>query len=140
MIMNHMITRRKFTAGMISIFATICSPIKVASATQPDSLKSGGLALENLSELVNENREGLVAVGKLYLRNNPFEADIVKLSGYVFDKQETTHNVNDMTSKDLHTWLQSRSCHDFSHGRIVDVQGWQLSITEARFCGLVSML
>lgn len=135
-----MMTRRKFTTAMISFFTVICSPVKIASARQRDSLNSGSMVLENLSELVSENRDSLVAVGDLYLRDHPLEADIVKLSGHVFNKQETIHIVSNMTSNDLHTWLQSRSCHDFAHGRIVDVKGWQLSITEARFCGLVSML
>ena len=135
-----MMTRRKFTTAMISTFAAICSPIKVASATQCDALNSGRIVLENLPKLVVENRESLVAVGDLYLCNNPLEADIVMLSRNVFSSQDATPNLKDMTSNDLHSWLQSRSCQDFTHGRIVDVQGWQLSITEARFCGLVSML
>lgn len=79
------------------------------------------------------DEDTILAVGKAYQKNNPYENNehnLVKL---------LTRNISadaDKTPK----LLQQRIVQDYKQGKMVMVEGWLLSVTEARQCALFSIL
>ena len=77
--------------------------------------------------------DGVVALGKAYLKTHPGEAHLEVLLGRLPGVD---------TTSDLRTQLPALSgaiTKDFRAGRVVTVQGWQLSRTEARAAAAVAL-
>jgi len=77
--------------------------------------------------------DGVVALGKAYLKTHPGEADLELLLRRLPGVDAT---------RDLRTQLPALSgaiSKDFRVGRLVTVQGWQLSRTEARAAAAVAL-
>jgi len=100
----------------------------------------GGLSLaEAISDIVRDLE--VSQVGKAYLVVQPDESSVERLISEIeraglderrgFD-QPSTH--------DLGLALANAVRHDFQCGRIVNVQGWRLSQTEARVCALAHLV
>lgn len=79
-------------------------------------------------------------VGEAFLKEYPEERNITRLvpllcQGYKKSPDELMR----MDRKTLIFWQREEVFNDFKVGRVIKVQGWLLSIFEARVCALVSM-
>ena len=75
-------------------------------------------------------------LGVQYRNANPHECTVTDLCSLILSNTDTIHNDRSR----LQTTLGVAVCDDFAVGRTVAVDGWILSITEARQCALFSML
>lgn len=85
--------------------------------------------------------ESAAWLGRYYLEVNPREADaalLVTLIGAA--RGPALPPASPTTGKALRESLEARIRNDFIFGNTVAVDGWLLSITEARLCALVSLL
>ncbi len=87
-----------------------------------------------------QNKESAKEVGLAYLKKTPKERDKQKLLTAISSilKKNHTHFIKADTPK-LREWLYVRRQLDFEEGRLVEVQGWLLSITEAQLCALAAL-
>lgn len=74
---------------------------------------------------VTIDRQAAEAIGNAYLALRPTEKNFLRLN--LAMAGIGPHNVNDAVRR------------DFATGRIVHVDGWALSRTEARLCALIAM-
>ena len=72
------------------------------------------------------------AVGAAYLRQNPDEADAERLAALLGP------DLGESEGPALASRLAARQRADFTTGRTVVVEGWVLSLTEARICALLA--
>jgi hypothetical protein len=80
-------------------------------------------------------------LGRFYLEVNPREADaalLVRLIGAA--RGPALPPVSAANDEALRADLNERIRNDFIYGNTVAVDGWLLSLTEARLCALVSLL
>jgi hypothetical protein len=80
-------------------------------------------------------------LGRLYLDGKPREADtalLVTLIGAA--RGPVLPPASPTTEEALRADLDERIRNDFIYGNMVAVDGWLLSLTEARLCALVSLL
>jgi hypothetical protein len=82
--------------------------------------------------------DSAVAVGREYLRHHPDERDLARirhgLSGALGGPVET------LDPAVLRERVRRRVRQDFAEDRIALVDGWILSITEARICALAALI
>lgn len=86
-----------------------------------------------------------VKVGSLYLRANPSEADPQRLEAFILRTLSSATAPGALTAGALHdpssfgTIIGQAVHEDFCNGDTVNVQGWILSRTEGRLCGLLAL-
>lgn len=87
-----------------------------------------------------KNRESFVAVGQRYLRGAPEEMRldllVKRLLPTVAERKTHRSYESDIS---FYETLQIQIKDDFRNKRMVNVDGWRLSVTEARFCGLIAL-
>lgn len=83
------------------------------------------------------NTESARAVGNAYLRANPNEADQQLLEGALFDSSSS--DGRHAYQPGFRAAILSKVRGDYAFGRVVTVDGWILSLTEARLCALVTL-
>jgi hypothetical protein len=95
------------------------------------------------SKLANffHNKESARAIGLEYLRIVPAEANARQLTHLICSPwaqryDETAH----ADAAKIKTILLRQQREDFEMGRIVELQGWILSQTEARLCALAALV
>ena len=87
------------------------------------------------------HRDSAARLGRLYLDEKPREADttlLVTLIGAA--RGPALPPPSPATDEALRADLEDRIRNDFTYGNTVAVDGWLLSLTEARLCALVSLL
>jgi hypothetical protein len=104
---------------------------------------SGGSVMREARRLAGMLRhpDSAAWLGRLYLEGRPREADaalLVTLIGAA--RGPALPPASPTTGKALRESLEARIRNDFIFGNTVAVDGWLLSITEARLCALVSLL
>ena len=75
--------------------------------------------------------------GEDYLKQFPAEKDQRKLADLL---SEGTESPNGSDSARLNKFFDNKIQEDFKNGRTVVVNGWVLSVTEARQCALYTLL
>jgi hypothetical protein len=86
------------------------------------------------------DRDSAAVVGRVYLSGMPSEASperLVRLLchfGCGWRRGLVT-----APAEQLRRWMREAVRNDFETGQIVTVDGWQLSVTEARVCALVAL-
>jgi hypothetical protein len=86
------------------------------------------------------HRDSAAVLGRLYLDTAPQEADAARLVTLIgAAKGPELPPVSTATDESLRASLEARIRNDFINGDTVAVNGWLLSITEARLCALVSL-
>ncbi len=81
------------------------------------------------------------AVGRAYLAAHPGEAGVDRLAGELeaaLRRSGCEPNHADLATLRVATAQQIKE--DFAQSRVVQVQGWVLSLSEARLCGLAALL
>ena len=126
--------RRRFVAHLLSLGALGASPgtAWAASSTTPhDPVAS------TLSRLLG-HPESAVVVGRAYLLIAPDAREPARLIDLLSASCDGLALDADLDT--LRPRLGRRIRQDFAEGRVVDVDGWRLSLTEARLCGLAALL
>ena len=83
------------------------------------------------------SRQVLRAFGKLYLELKPDESNYTKLAQELLgEKSDTIFS----DTADVQTQIEERIRRDFIDGTTIVLNGWILSVTEARQCAYFSML
>jgi hypothetical protein len=78
-------------------------------------------------------------VGREYLKIAPREADAAVLRHLIGDDRAMAAATGRASARAMREHLRTRARQDFEDGRIVTLQGWILSVTEARLCALVAL-
>jgi hypothetical protein len=136
---DHAISRRDFlmfsAAAAISLLAR--SQLPAISA-----LKGGEqmLLATRLAALLT-HKESAKVIGLEYVQKYRQEAD----ARVLLDRIASSLNVGDVgllgaASSNLHALLARTLREDFEVDRVVKLQGWVLSVTEARLCALAALM
>jgi len=128
-------TRRRFLAGLAAGI--------VGAALGLRLYWSGGSATREAMRLTGVLRhpDSAALLGRLYLDGNPKEADTARLVTLInAARGPALPPVTAAPDESLRAGLEERIRNDFIHGDTVAVDGWLLSITEARLCALASLL
>lgn len=123
------IKRRQFMLGAIGLgFSTVLW--RQAGWWGVDGARLAGLL---------EHRESAWVVGQQYLRLVPDEARTRVLTTRLVDGLPIGHRVFGLTDDQLRASLLRLSQQDFREGRVVELDGWMTSVTEARLCAVTAL-
>jgi hypothetical protein len=129
--------RKDFIALSTLAAASICIPF--LNCTGPDPELDKKLAVpETLSKLLDEKT--IKEIGKAYGISTPDEYSIKKLEQQLEKDNEGKTVSPTSPAKDAYAFLEKNSQHDFESGRTVVLNGWVVSLTEARQCALLSLI
>jgi hypothetical protein len=127
------LTRRRFLALAVVLAPWLYAARAVAAAATP----RGAAPADRLARLFH-HPESAIVVGRAYLRSAPTEADI---DGLVTALAATLdRDVSSLAEHDLRAQIERRVLEDFTTGATLHLDGWILSRTEARLCGLVTLV
>jgi hypothetical protein len=133
--MSLRVTRRTVLAGLAAGI--------VGAAVGLRLYRSGGDALPEAARLAGmlPHADSAARLGRRYLHGKPREADAATLVTLISSARgPALPPISATTDEALRADLDERIRHDFIIGNTVAVDGWLLSITEARLCALVSLL
>lgn len=132
------LSRRQISSFLLGLSSLIFLHPGPTFSGRVEASKEGSLA----EELVNFFKEKSSAkiIGQEYLRSYPRERNVTLLLQGIFSNNsgrfvDLKHN----RKLKLRAYLSRQRREDFEQGRIVEVQGWILSETEARHCALVAL-
>jgi len=93
---------------------------------------------EGLSAVIN-NKDSAVVIGREYVRLTPNEANKTILADLILKRTEGAgfFGREQLNNKVIKEYVQKSVRSDFHHERIVKVNGWLLSETEARVCAFI---
>jgi len=129
------LTRRGFLRMACAIVAMV--------PTRLPELFAGTVVSPSLDRLVSKlvgffhDKDSARAVGREYLRIAPVEADTMKLTELICAGRQERYA--ELSQVNVRRMLLHQPREDFDKGRIVNVQGWILSETEARLCALAAL-
>lgn len=132
-------TRREFLAvaggagatALVVAFRPWRVLVETASAAAPP---------ERLAGLFRDP-ESARRIGRAYLRQTPGEAKTGLLAGLVTaDLPGGVTGISGLSEAELRERLSRQMVDDFAQGRTATVQGWVLSLTEARLCALTTLV
>lgn len=83
--------------------------------------------------------ESARAVGRAYLCVTPAERDREALARLLADGEPARVGASRTRAAELRATIARRIRDDFAHGRTTVVDGWVLSLTEARVCALAAL-
>lgn len=87
------------------------------------------------------DKKSATVIGLEYLRSYPAERDVGLLLDRIFSTRSKLRSEIAGAVTDRHRRvLAMQTREDFECGRVVEVQGWILSLTEVRLCALVALL
>jgi hypothetical protein len=95
------------------------------------------------STLVNilRHKESARIIGLQYLRVAPSEADAQRLVHLIcLGVAENQRSFYEADPERLREFLRLRMRRDFEEGQIIKLQGWMVSVTEARLCALTALV
>jgi hypothetical protein len=95
------------------------------------------------SKLANffHNKQSARAIGLEYLRLVPVEANARRLTQLICSSWKQRYDeLSNADAAKIKTILLRQQRRDFENGRIVNLQGWILSQTEARLCALAALV
>lgn len=128
--------RRVFTLLSGSALAALFLP-SLNCSVGPDYEK---LTVPPPSELsLIADMKGIEEIGNAYLKLRPEEADSVKLSRLLFSGEIKGRDIPAAQQDELSGLLNRKVRNDFTNGAIIELNGWILSVTEARQCAWLSL-
>jgi hypothetical protein len=130
------VTRRQWLTGALTAaFSLLCPRLYAPAPSAP----ARALLRARLSGLV-ANQASARIVGQAYLRVMPAEfASDVLLDRLVSALHPGVHSLDTTTEQELRDRLLSGMRQDFRQGRVVSLEGWIVSTTEARLCALAAL-
>jgi hypothetical protein len=108
--------------------------IATAGCGQPPGLDARSLAQPELLAVLGV--EGVRVIGAHYRDRHPDERDVTALRDAILAARPLSTRLLGAAGPSMSDLVRG----DFAHGRTVIVDGWILSVTEARQCALFSLL
>jgi hypothetical protein len=130
-IINHM-QRRVFIQLSAYSAAALALPLATGCSAKPIDIAAQPLFFSHLVDI-----KTLAEAGKAYLKANQNEDDKNRLKALLLAGSTPASPANDSA---IQSMLVSKVNNDFKTGKIATVNGWVLSLTEARQCALFSIL
>jgi hypothetical protein len=129
--------RRDFTWLSIGIAAAFTFPSLHCSPGLPQPDQKVLLPAE-LSGVLN--RKEINEIGEAYRKANQKESTLDGLTNALFSGDGNESYRGDGGEKSITTFLRDRIKNDFVKGNTVEINGWILSVTEARQCAYLSLI
>lgn len=130
------LTRRGFLTGVL---VTIAAAAGAREGVRFDRT-AGSRDAARLSCLFR-HPEGAAQLGQRYLETTADKPDIMRLVELIGKHLELESGpIHKVPEDELRASLARRIRTDFSRGNTVALDGWVLSVTEARLCALVSLV
>ena len=130
--------RRNFIVLSFITAATVSTPFLKCTTTS-DAVLDKKLAIpQTLSGLLDEN--GLKDIGKKYGSMNPDEYSLKTLEQQLKNSNQGNSFSSNTPAKDIYIALQKNIQTDFETNNTIILNGWLLSLTEARQCALFSLM
>jgi hypothetical protein len=86
------------------------------------------------------SRRNIKLLGKTYVQLFPGESNYNVLFNLLTDKQSNSNMMYESDTKMIRSRLKTKITADFQNDRIMVLEGWVLSLTEARQCALYYLL
>lgn len=132
-------TTRRHVLRMLFGLGAICL-LRRADIVRMVGSSADPLLSSKLTNLFH-NRKSATLIGLEYLRRTPMEADGQHLTKLICSRwQERYDEIAYADTGKIKKLLLRQQREDFEKGRIVNVQGWILSETEARLCALTALV
>ncbi len=135
---KNIVTRRIFLIGMFSLGLIFLARFLLPKFAVFRSRPAEGFE-KKLVQLFNKTKSAKV-VGLEYFKGVPEERDrqrlISSISSSIFKNGPVNTKTDTQKLRELLCICRQR---DFEEGRVTEVRGWPLSITEARLCALVAL-
>jgi hypothetical protein len=129
--------RRQFLLLALGVAGSVAASSKLSGAAE-GWLSQGSLRAKLTALFIHQ--ESAQAIGHAYLQSNPREANIRTLENQIAQGIAGGYTLLATTSKpEVSKLLTDRIRQDFATDQVVKVQGWILSITEARLCALTAL-
>jgi len=119
----------------LSAFATAAISLPLLHSCNAPGSDQAMAQLNFLSRLFDE--QTIKKTGISYLQKIPGEKNHNKLVRLLADNSAIASSSDE---KAIHQYLEERIKKDFDEGKTVMINGWVLSITEARQCALFSLV
>ena len=104
----------------------------------PGGMQKTETSAEDLVQIFESCRSSAEALGREHLRRVPNEADATKLVSLICSGFSKSPPIG-RDHRAIREWIRARSRDDFKASRVVEIQGWILSATEARLCALAAL-
>jgi hypothetical protein len=119
----------------LSAFATAAISLPLLHSCNASGSGQAMAQLNFLSRLFDE--QTIKKTGASYLQKIPAEKNLNKLVQLLADNSSIAASSDE---KAIHQYLEEKIKKDFDEGKTVMVNGWVLSVTEARQCALFSLV
>ncbi|HET9223950.1 MAG TPA: hypothetical protein VFO07_15670 [Roseiflexaceae bacterium] len=131
------IHRRQFLLLALGLAGSVAAGSKLSGAAE-GWLRHGNLSAKLTALFIHQ--ESAQAIGRAYLQRFSQEADVRTLEDRIAQGIAGGRTLLVATGKpEISKLLTDRIRQDFATDQIVKVQGWILSITEARLCALAAL-
>jgi hypothetical protein len=127
-------TRRLFIATSVAVLAAFSRRSLHVFGNLPADWE---LAVD-LVRIFEEHQSSAQAVGREHLRHTPTEASVTRLVSLICAEQSERPPIG-RSRRAVREWACAKISDDFRSGRVVEIQGWILSATEARLCALAAI-
>ncbi len=129
--LNTDLRRREFLRGLSAAGIVGLAPLSWAC-------RGGDTLQAALSEFfVDRSAAGIV--GRVYLNDSPDERDPEKLVALIAGDSRAAWEALSNDREALYGELRRRHRADFALGKVTSLDGWLLSLTEARLCALAGL-
>jgi hypothetical protein len=129
--------RRDFTWLSIGIAAAFVFPSLHCNPSMPQPDQKTIMPAE-LSGVLN--RKEINEIGEAYRKLNVTESTLDEITEALFSAGESKSYAGNGDSESITTFLSNRIKEDFVNGKTVEINGWILSVTEARQCAYLSLI
>jgi F0F1-type ATP synthase membrane subunit c/vacuolar-type H+-ATPase subunit K len=131
------IHRRQFLLLALGVAGSVAAGSKLSGAAE-GWLRQASLRAKLTGLFIHQ--ESAQAIGRAYLQSYPREADALRLEDQIVQGIAGGRALLAATGKpEVSKLLTARIRQDFASDQVVKVQGWILSVTEARLCALTAL-
>jgi hypothetical protein len=129
--------RRDFTWLSAGIAATFIFPSLHCNPAIPEPDEKSIIPTE-LSGVLD--RKELKEIGNAYRKLNTKESSLKDITNALFDADREASYDGNGDDKSIKAFLSARIKNDFVNENTVEINGWILSVTEARQCAYLSLI
>ena len=129
--------RRNFILYSALTAATVSIPFMNCSGPDPELDRKLAIP-ETLARVYDENT--IREIGLAYGKANPNEYHVPDLERLLLKTSEGKNVDASASDSAIHSTLEIQVKNDFNNGRSIILNGWVLSLTEARQCALYSLI
>ena len=133
--------RRGFIGGVAGVAAAVVAPIGWVGRTFAGSTGTASTPNEKVARLFAGHPDGAKRIGGAYLAVAPEDNDATLLfRALAPDGEDADEWWAQVSVGELRREVRTRAHDDFITKDIIDLEGWQLALTEARLTALSTLL